>query len=684
MWSVLVKGVAEVGASVLRGVPSARRVALVLAATCVLALGGTAGPAAANPLDPPTTVTAKASTGPVVTLTWSWVYAVDGYRISRSVTAGGPYEHVADVTTETSYRDDTVAPVTRYYYVVQAIDDGRVSKLSPEATATTGPATPKNPRVTAASPSRVELAWDRAGGAVRYDIFDVGPARDQEVLRGSTTSTTFADTLVSDDSWYYYKVRAVAASGATEDSQVLPVHTGAPTRTTLTMSPTEVGQPLLITATVDFPAGQATGAGQVDFFIDGGLAGWEDSLNARSGAQLSVPGLSAGEHVVYAHYRGYGGYGFNVASSSSALTVKMVKPAYGQVNYGDAYLYDVGSGEYAASVAVADVTGDGLADVLATTNQDNGPDARDYRLYPFVQQPQPAEFLMAKPPRATHGDWWSYMRLSVGDVDRDGDQDVAVGMRRGVDVFRQSNGRLTRPTLVVTGVTGDVRLADMNGDRRADLVVNAGQISVYPSLKGGGFGNPTPVATIQSKGVEVGDVDMDGDRDVVTWAWGKFQVYRQTANHNYRLWLRRTLISGTINSPLAMAIGDVTGDGRNDIVATISGNVPDSRVAVYRGTTTGLAAPIEYVALDIPSGVVLADINCDHLKDVVTSHDQWPEIAVMLQRPDGTLGRNQRRIFSFHKVKADHRALAVGDLNADHHPDIAVLTNYGLVVAPTY
>jgi hypothetical protein len=80
-----------------------------------------------------------------------------------------------------------------------------------------------------------------------------------------------------------------------------------------------------------------------------------------------------------------------------------------------------------------------------------------------------------------------------------------------------------------------------------------------------------------------------------------------------------------------IAIDDVTGDGRKDLVVTAGGNIPDSRLLVYRQTTTGLfSSPVVYPVRDIPQPVVLADINEDGRN--VMAHGGWQQVGVILQR----------------------------------------------------
>ena len=89
--------------------------------------------------------------------------------------------------------------------------------------------------------------------------------------------------------------------------------------------------------------------------------------------------------------------------------------------------------------------------------------------------------------------------------------------RDGVDVFLQADGGLADPVLVpVDGggsdlVKGDVRLADLDGDGRADLVAaGVNRVVAYRSAPDATFGPPVLVEAASREQVEVGDVTGDG------------------------------------------------------------------------------------------------------------------------------------------------------------------------------
>lgn len=89
---------------------------------------------------------AGSGSGTSIALTWARVLVSDlyGYNVYRSTVQGGPYAKVNPVPTFRTayYLDSGLAPLTRYYYRVAAVDSsGNESSLSNEAAISTNPPT---------------------------------------------------------------------------------------------------------------------------------------------------------------------------------------------------------------------------------------------------------------------------------------------------------------------------------------------------------------------------------------------------------------------------------------------------------------------------------------------------------------------------------------------------------------
>jgi hypothetical protein len=330
-------------------------------------------------------------------------------------------------------------------------------------------------------------------------------------------------------------------------------------------------------------------------------------------------------------------------------------------------------------VGIADVTGDGRADLLATTETNSTTDPEDFSLFVFTAGPTGG--WVQRQVLRTHASGLSTpARLASGDVDGDGDADVLVTGRSGVDVFLQSGGQLQPPTLlpVAGGTVQDALLTDLNADRQPDLVVHvdAGgpDVVVLRNLGAGQFAPAVAVSPDTGGSPAAGDVTGDGLVDLVLIRTFTAEVFAQTVGGGFTH-SASLLVPIRVGGIGAVSVGDVTGDGRADVTATLSSNRPESQVVVYPQTATGeLGPPVRYAAYDSPEPVVLADVDLDGRRDVVVAHGGWDQVSVRLQRPNGLLGREQ---FSWvpRSSHYDHRGLAVGDITGDGKPDV-VLADY--------
>jgi len=182
-------------------------------------VSGTPGASATIPVAP-TSLSASAGNAQV-SLSWPASSGATGYRVKRATTSGGPYTQVA-APTSTSHIDTSLTNGTRYYYVVTATNSAGESGNSPQASAApaAGTTVPAAPTGLSASPSsgRVTLSWTASSGATSYRVKRSTTSSGPYTQIASPTSTSHADTAVSNGTTYYYVVTAVNAAGESGNS----------------------------------------------------------------------------------------------------------------------------------------------------------------------------------------------------------------------------------------------------------------------------------------------------------------------------------------------------------------------------------------------------------------------------------------------------------------------------------
>jgi len=216
---------------------------------------------------------------------------------------------------------------------------------------------------------------------------------------------------------------------------------------------------------------------------------------------------------------------------------------------------------------------------------------------------------------------------------------------------------------------------DLKGDYRFALTVYDGYDTVVDSVDLTVYGDlfclnsATLIRYAPSgqyeAGLAVGDVTSDGRNDVLALT-RESELYLLTQN-----------ASGTLDAPAvhtvdnwrAVAVGDVTGDGKNDAVVTTDGGVG----VLKQGEGGGLTAMVEYPfdpALPTAAysyDLSLGDLNHDGRPDAALLPSGGP-VYVFLQNADGTLGPSA----TYETATPGWSRVMTGDVTGDGLTDIVL------------
>ena len=341
----------------------------------------------------------------------------------------------------------------------------------------------------------------------------------------------------------------------------------------------------------------------------------------------------------------------------------------------------------AEAVAIGDITGDGLSDIVFTTGYDDDP-ANDFDLFVLPQVAGGFGTLQHYPTVGTYPERPG--SLDLGDVTGDGRLDVVVGLsRKGIEVFPGvAGGTLGTSSFIATN--DSTRVAIGRFDAAAGLdVAGAGWGSDTVTVFSGGAAGLTVTATYPAQhdgyeDMEVSDVTGDGLDDIVMMSGQgnvpSFSVLPQLAAGGFGAATSYDVGDGSFTLTHGIGVGDVTGDGRNDVVASYGGNRPTSKIAVFAQNVGGtLAAPVVYSSYDIPEPVEVADLDFDGRAEVITLHGGWNALGVYGGLSNGTLSAETLYPVTY----ASHynpQGLAIGDVNGDGAPDVVEADyNVGLV-----
>jgi len=323
-------------------------------------------------------------------------------------------------------------------------------------------------------------------------------------------------------------------------------------------------------------------------------------------------------------------------------------------------------------VAVADVSGDGRPDIAVTNWSSN------------------AVSVLIGNGDGTFGAGTAYpaasypTNLAIGDLNRDGLADLAVTARLSnkVLVFLGAGGGVFSPsTSFPASSPSDVRIADLDGDGNADLVVaNGSQVSVFLGDGSGAYGTPSEYDCPSCGSLLLADFDGDGGLDIASASRGLTVLL---GGGDGTFGASTFYDAGGYDDPYGIAdtptAADLNGDGKTDVVVAnprtqeTPSHCPAGTVSMLVGNGDGTFGSRGSV-FDAGDGVLFVtsrDLNGDGSLDLVTANARAGTVSVFLG--DGHAGLGARNDF---QVGSDPRCAAIGDLNRDGVPDL-VAANRG-------
>ena len=345
------------------------------------------------------------------------------------------------------------------------------------------------------------------------------------------------------------------------------------------------------------------------------------------------------------------------------------------------------------SVAIADVDGDGIPDLLVATTADQG----------NVQNPGFANVILGN--HSSPGTFHTGVHypttgnnpssMAVADLIRFGSLDLVVAnfAAGSVSVFMHGASPGTYQTAVsVTsgGQPNQVLIGDINGDGKPDLVLadasaTGGAIVLFQDpANPGQFLAPTklPINANSAAAVAIGDLNGDGAPDIVAATFdangnnGAVYIFYQNATTRGTFLSPVTFPAGA--QPQAVRSADVNADGLPDIVVANFGpgvgGTGSAGVSVLLQDAAhpgSFLAPVTYATQPRAIDVAVADVNGDGKPDLVVANlgpAPTGSVSVLLQdpaRPGVFLAATSYQGFG------QPLGVAIADLNGDGHPDIA-------------
>lgn len=274
--------------------------------------------------------------------------------------------------------------------------------------------------------------------------------------------------------------------------------------------------------------------------------------------------------------------------------------------------------------------------------------------------------------------------VQVGDFNHDGLQDAAMATTTGSLLVYLQNTNGTLPVTPVTYAIGNntffISTGDLNHDGLTDIVVSlhdTAAIGMLLQQPDGTLANMVSYAASGGAvGVAVGDLNGDGLDDVVvanyTTAASSIDVFTQDVNGA----LNVKISYPAPENGFSIAIADINGDGRNDVIAT-NISVIFANPSIYLQNNDGtLASPYMLTCsyctggfFDSGFGVAVGDVNNDGRQDIVTPYDTV--FAVYIQASNGSF----QPAVLYPTSQSFIRSVRLSDVNKDGLLDVIALSD---------
>ena len=364
----------------------------------------------------------------------------------------------------------------------------------------------------------------------------------------------------------------------------------------------------------------------------------------------------------------------------------------GAVNFSSKIDFSAAINPY--SVAIGDIDGDGNADIVAVNLSSNSVSV--YRNTGTTGAISSSSFA-SKVDFATGG---APYFVAISDLDGDGKLDIAVANSDSntISVLRNTatSGTISSSSFAtkVDFVTGStpihVAIADVNGDGKPDLIASdfyASTISVLQNYTAHCINSSSFAAKVDfTTGTHpycaaVADLDGDGSLDIVVANQGSssVSVLRNAASGGSisTSSLEAKVDFTTGNSPYSVALADIDGDGKMEIIT--ANNISNS-VSVLQNTSSSgaitsssFSAAVDFTTGTAPYSIALGDIDGDGKVDIAVANASSATVSVFRNTAtSGTIASGSLAAKVDFATGASPRCVVIGDLNEDGKPDMVV------------
>ncbi len=301
----------------------------------------------------------------------------------------------------------------------------------------------------------------------------------------------------------------------------------------------------------------------------------------------------------------------------------------------------------------------------------------------------------------------SLRHVTIGDVNMDGEPDIIFSLasddyvRVMINTSTAGNLSFSTSSDFYAGDDNDeitsISVHDIDSDGKPDIIatldVTSGNLRILrnTTIPGSSMVSFTSgsnasynLSGTRARRIAIGDLDGDGKPEIVAafytlnYTEGGGSKVTVLKNESYPGLIKFNSTQtpyATGTGPYDVALGDLDGDGKLDIVTSNLADGAGSTVSILRNTGTGFAAFESFPTGNQPKGIAIADMNGDGKPEIITSNINPTASSISVLNnasTSGSLAFSTNLNFTSGILP---NILLVNDLDSDGRPEI-ITGNY--------